>query len=423
MADQSRSSLTSFVTGDLTPATLYMALVNLSVKEQRRFGTREIVEFSREKITDRPEATPFEIQTVAEMCMSYSAILKDPQHDKDTIIAVEEAEKLFRRLGDQAGIDRAVNERLRLRARLDQAGAADLSSLGGFAAPPVSRINDLAAEINGMLARGEFERAMEPVAEFTELARESGDKRAIITSLDFQSRIVTASGDHARAAELAAEEKALLEETGDPELAAKTDLNNALGFFSAGQFDKARETLDKVLRSSREHGYASVEGAALWVQAAIAAEVDKDLEAAQDLARASVEAFQRVMDGPGMAKSMAFRAQVLTQLGRVAEALPLIERAFKLATNLQMTAEIESFIGPIMGYVAGEAQRLGIRPGSPAAPSISGPGGQPAAAPSLEQARNEWALAQYEYMKALAAWKALPFLKRRKTPKPQPPKL
>ena len=135
MADQSRSSLTSFVTGDLTHATLYMALVNLSVKEQRRFGTREIVEFSREKITDRPEATPFEILTVAEMCMSYPAILKDPQHDKDTIIAVEEAEKLFRRLGDQAGIDRAVNERLRLRARLDQAGLSDLSSLGGFAAP------------------------------------------------------------------------------------------------------------------------------------------------------------------------------------------------------------------------------------------------------------------------------------------------
>jgi len=423
MTDQSRSSLTSFVTGDLTPATLYLALVNLSVKEQRRFGAREIVEFSREKITDRPESTPFEIRTVAEMCMSYPAILKDPQHDKDTIVAVEEAEKLFRRLGDQAGIDRAVNERLRLRARLDQAGASDLSSLGGFAAPPVSRIDALSVEINAMLARGEFERAMEPVAEFTELARESGDKRAIITSLDFQSRIVSASGDHARAAELAAEEKALLEETGDPELVAKTDLNNALSFFSAGQFDKARETLDKALRSSREHGYASVEGAALWVQAAIAAEVDKNLEAAQDLARASVEAFQRVMDGPGMAKSMAFRAQVLTQLGRVAEALPMIERAFKLATSLQMTAEVESFIGPIMGYVAGEAQRLGIRIGSAAGSTSSGPGGPSAGVPSPEQARNEWALAQYEYMKALAQWKALPLLKRMKTPKPQPPKL
>ena len=423
MADQSRSSLTSFVTGDLTHATLYMALVNLSVKEQRRFGTREIVEFSREKITDRPEATPFEILTVAEMCMSYPAILKDPQHDKDTIIAVEEAEKLFRRLGDQAGIDRAVNERLRLRARLDQAGLSDLSSLGGFAAPPISRMDTLAAEIYGMLARAEFERAMEPVAEYTELARESGDKKAIIASLDFQSKIVSASGDHARAAEIAAEQKALVEETGDPELAAKTDLNNGLSFLASGQFDKARETLDRALRSARERGYASVEGSALWALAAIACEVDKNLDGAQDLARASVEAFQRVMDGLGMAKSMAFQAQILAQLGRVAEALPLIERALKLATNLQMTNEIESFIGPIMGYVAGEAQRLGIRPGSPAAPASSGPGGQPAAAPSLEQAQNAWAFEQYAYMKAIAEWKSLPFLKRRKTPKPQPPKL
>ena len=117
MADEPPELSHSFVTGDLTPATLYLALVNLSVKEQRRFGA-EIVEFSREKITDRPEATPFEIRTVAEMCMNYPAILKDSRHDRDTIIAVEEAEKLYRRLGDQAGIDRAVDERLRLRARL-----------------------------------------------------------------------------------------------------------------------------------------------------------------------------------------------------------------------------------------------------------------------------------------------------------------
>ena len=264
---------------------------------------------------------------------------------------------------------------------------------------------------------------MEPVAEYTELARESGDKKAIIASLDFQSKIVSASGDHARAAEIAAEQKALVEETGDPELAAKTDLNNGLSFLASGQFDKARETLDKALRSARERGYASVEGSALWALAAIACEVDKNLDGAQDLARASVEAFQRVMDGLGMAKSMAFQAQILAQLGRVAEALPLIERALKLATNLQMTNEIESFIGPIMGYVAGEAQRLGIRPGSPAAPASSGPGGQPAAAPSLEQAQNAWAFEQYAYMKAIAEWKSLPFLKRRKTPKPQPPKL
>ena len=67
-----------------------------------------------------------------------------------------------------------------------------------------------------------------------------------------------------------------------------------------------------------------------------------------------------------MAKSTAFQAQILTQLGRVAEALPLIERAHKLASDLQMKSEIESFIGPIMAYVGGEAQRLGIRPGAPA---------------------------------------------------------
>jgi len=425
MADEPRSSLTSFVTGDLTPATLYLALVNLSVKEQRRFGAAEIVEFSREKITDRPEATPFEIRTVAEMCMNYPAILKDSRHDRDTIIAVEEAEKLYRRLGDQAGIDRAVDERLRLRARLDQAGSQDLSSLlADLSAPQVSRIDALSHEIYGMLARGEFERAMEPVAEYTELARESGDKKAIIASLDFQSKIVSASGDAARAAELLAEQKVLIEEMGDPELTAKTDLNNGLNLLASGQFDRAREALDKVLRSARERGYASVEGSALWALAAIACEVDKNLNAAQDLSRASVEAFQRVMDGLGMAKSMAFQAQILTQLGRVAEALPLIERAHKLASDLQMKSEIESFIGPIMAYVGGEAQRLGIRPGAPAVLSSPGPGGQAAAGtPSLEQVRNEWAFAQFDYMKAIAEWKSLPFLKRRKTPKPQPPTL
>ena len=362
MADQSRSSLTSFVTGDLTPATLYLALVNLSVKEQRRFGAAEIVEFSREKITDRPEATPFEIRTVAEMCMNYPAILKDSRHDRDTIIAVEEAEKLYRRLGDQAGIERSVDEKIRIRARLDQAGSQDLSSLlADLSSPPVSRIDTLSKEIHDMLARQEFERAMEPVAEYTELARESGDKRAMIMSLDFQAKIVAASGDAARAAEIVAEQKALLEETGDAELEAKAMLNNGLAMLQTGQFDQARATLDKALRSSREHGYASVEGAALWALAAIACEVDKNLTAAHDLSRASVEAFQRVTDGPGMAKSMAFQAQVLTQLGRVAEAWPLIERAHKLALGLQMQSEIEAFIGPIMAY----RRRRGPAPGDP----------------------------------------------------------
>ncbi|MGZ5499168.1 MAG: tetratricopeptide repeat protein, partial [Candidatus Aminicenantales bacterium] len=396
-----------------------------SVKEQRRFGAGEIVEFSREKITDRPEATPFEVRTVAEMCMNYPATLKDSRHDRDTIIAVEEAERLYRRLGDQAGIERSVDEKIRIRARLDQAGSQDLSSLlADLSAPPVSRIDTLSKEIHDMLARGEFERAMEPVAEYTELARESGDKRAMIMSLDFQSKIVAASGDAARAAEIAAEQKALLEETGDAELEAKAMLNNGLAMLQTGQFDQAREILQNVARTSRERDYASVEGAALWGLGGIACQLGLDLPAALDFFRDSVAAFQRVMDGPGMVKSMAFQAQVLAQMGRAAEALPLIARAHKLALNLQMNQEIEALIGPVRAYVESEAVRAGIMPAQPAVPSSPGPGGQAAAgSPSLEQVRNEWAFAQFDYMKAIAEWKSLPFLKRRKTPKPQPPTL
>lgn len=418
MTDQSRSSLTSFVTGDLTPPTLYLALVNLSVKEQRRFGSREIVEFSREKITDRPEATPFEIRTVAELCMSFPANLKDSQHDRDNIVAVEAAEKLFRRLGDQSGIDKSVAEKTRLAARLEQAGITDLGSPGG---PKPSRMDELASEINDLLSCGEFERAMEPVAEYADLAQASGDKQAVLASLDFQSKIVSATGDAARAAELAAEQKGLLKEMGNPELEAKAMLNSGLAMLQTGQFDQAREILLSVARMSREKGYASVEGSALWGLGGIACQVGPDMPAALDFFRDSVAAFQRVMNGQGMAKSMAFQAQALAQLGRVPEALTIIGRAHQLAQTLQMTQEIETLVGPVRAYVESEARRVGIVPGQPQAPSPSG--GPAAETRSLEQARNAWALAQYEYMKAIAEWKALPFLKRRKTPKPQPPQL
>jgi tetratricopeptide (TPR) repeat protein len=421
MADQSRSSLTSFVTGDLTPATLSLAMINLSVKEQRRFGAGEIVEFSRERITDRPECTPFEIRTVAEMCMLYPEILTDSQHDGDTIQAVEEAERLFRRLGDQAGIDRSVAEKTRLRTRMEQAGTTDLSWLTGLAAPQPNRIEELSREIDGLLGRGEFERAMEPVAEYSELARTSGDKKAILAGLNFQSQIVSATGDGSRTSELMAEQQALLKEIEDPELTAKANLNNGLGMLQTGQFDQAREILQGVVRESRERGYAAVEGSALWGLGGIACQVGPDLPAALDCFRDSVAAFQRVMDGRGMAKSLAFQAQVLAQLGRVAEAQTLIGRAHQLASTLQMTQEIEALIDPVRAYVESEAGRAGISSGQPEMAGV--PGGRAAGTPSLEQAKNAWALAQYEYMKALAEWKALPFLKRRKTPKPQPPQL
>lgn len=418
MADQSRSPLTSFVTGDLTPPTLYLALVKLSVKEQRKFGVREVVEFARERIADRPECTPFELRTVAEMFMLYPATIKDSQQDRDTIFAVQEAEKLFRRLGDQAGIGRSVAEKTRLAARLEQAGITDFVSPGG---PKPSRMDELSVEIDGLLSRGEFERAMEPVAEYAELAQASGDKKAILASLDFQSKIVSATGDAARAAELMVEQKALLKEMENPELEAKAMLNNGLGLLQTGQFDEAREILLGVARTSREKGYASVEGSALWGLGGIACQVGPDLPAALDFFRDSVAAFQRVLDGPGMAKSMAFQAQVLAQLGRVPEALTIIGRAHQLALTLQMTQEIETLIGPVRAYVESEARRLGIVPGQTQAPS---PAGGPAAGmPSVEQVRNVFAAAQYEYLKAVAEWKALPLLKRLKTPKPQPPQL
>jgi tetratricopeptide (TPR) repeat protein len=418
MADQSRSPLTSFVTGDLTPPTLYIALVNLSVKEQRRSGVREIVEFARERIADRPECTPFELRTVAEMFMLFPATLKDSRHDRDAIFAVQEAEKLFRRLGDQAGIDRSVAEKTRLAARLEQAGITDLDSPGG---PKPSRMEELASEINDLLSCGEFERAMEPVAEYAELAQASGDKKAILASLDFQSQIVSATGDASRAAELMTEQKALLKEMENPELEAKAMLNSGLAMLQTGQFDQAREILLDVARTSRENGYAAVEGSALWGLGGIACQVGPDMPAALDFFRDSVAAFQRVMNGQGMAKSMAFQAQVLAQLGRVPEALTIIGRAHQLAQTLQMTQEIEMLIGPVGAYVESEARRVGIVSGQPQAPSPAG--GHAAGMPSLEQVRNEWALAQYQYMKAIAEWKALPFLKRRKTPKPQPPQM
>jgi tetratricopeptide (TPR) repeat protein len=422
MTDQSRSSLTSFVSGDLTPATLYLAMVNQAVKEQKRFGVAEIIQASREKITDRPGATPFEIQTVAEMCMSFPANLKDSRFDRETIVAAEEAERLFRRLGDQSGIDRSVAEKDRLRARIDQSGVPDLSALGGPAAPGSGRMNELSIEIEGLLARQEFERAMEPVAEHSDLARESGDKRAILASLDYQAKVLGATGDPGRAAELMAEQKTLLAEIQDPEMTVKAELNNGLNLLQAGQFDQARAILESVAKISRERGYASVEGSALWGLGGIACSVGTDLASALGFFEDSVAAFKKVMDGRGMAKSMAFQAQVLTQLGRTAEALTIIGRAHQLASTLQMTQEIEALIAPVKAYVEAEAQRAGIVAGRPAAsPGAGGPtaGGTP----TLEQARNAWAAAQYEYMKALAEWKSLPLLKRLKTPKPQPPQL
>ncbi len=419
MTDLSRSSLTAFVIGELTPATLYLALVNLSVKEQRRFGTREIIAFSRERVTDRPEATPFEVRTAAEMCLTFPANLKDARFDEENLVAVEEAERLFRRLGDQSGIERSVAEKTRLRTRLEQARSADLLGPGVAAAPGAASMSELADEIDGLLARQEFERAMEPVAEYSELARESGDKRAVVASLDYQAKVLGATGDAARAAELMTEQKALLSEIQDPEVQVKADLNNGLNMLQMGQFEQARALLEAVAKTSRERGLASVEGSALWGLGGIACSVGADVAPALGYFEDSVAAFKKVLDGRGMAKSMAFQAQILAQLGRTPEALTIIGRAHQLATTLQMTQEIESLIGPVKAYVESEAARAGLLTGQSAAPAG---GAAPAAGPpSHEQARIARAAAQYEYLKAMAEWKSLPLLKRLKTPKPQPP--
>jgi tetratricopeptide (TPR) repeat protein len=239
-------------------------------------------------------------------------------------------------------------------------------------------------------AQGDLGGAMTLLLEVERLCRDTGNKDKLLASLGNQGVILRSQGDLDRAMARHKEEEGLCRELGNKDGLGVSLGNQALILHDRKDLAGAATLLKEQEQLCRESGNKQGLSVSLGLQALMRRD-QGDYDGAMALYKEEERLCRELGNIPGLAFSLGNQAVILTQLqGGAAQALALADEAAKLAADRGLTA-LSQQMTPVLDFVRGQCQ---------------------------EAARNDWALRYYKYTQDLAAWQALPLLKRLRTKKP-----
>jgi nephrocystin-3 len=289
-------------------------------------------------------------------CLGNQAVILYARGDLDGAMALhKEEERICRELGNRAGLQACLgNQAVILYARgdLDKAMALhreeericrELGNKDG-----VQRT--LGNQANILYTRGDLDGAMALHKEKERICRELGNKAGLSNSLVGQALILQARGDLDGAMALLKEQERICRELGNKDSLSSSLGNQANILYARGDLDGAMALYREVERICRELGNKAGLQACLGNQALIL-KARGDLDGAMAAYKEQERLCRELGKVEGVARALARQAVVIAfGKGHPAEALPLAEEAYRIATRHGLTP-LAKQIEPILEKV------------------------------------------------------------------------
>jgi tetratricopeptide (TPR) repeat protein len=339
-----------------------------------------------------------ELGNKAGLSISYgnqALILKDLGDLDGAMALYKEQERLCRERGNKDGLSKSLSgQALILKARGDLDGAMALHKEEERLCRQLGNKSGLQAcfgnQANILYSRGDLDGAMALYKEQERLCRELGDKAVMATCFGNQANILYARGDHDGAMALYKEQERLCRELGNKDGLSISLGNQALIMRARGDLDGAMALYKEQERLCRELGNKAGLSISLGNQAnilyargdldgamalhkeeerlchelgnkvglqrtygnqAVIVRARGDLEGAMALHKEEERLCRELGNPEGLARSFANQALLLAEgMGSPLEALPLVEQAYRLATDHGLTA-LARQIKPILDMV------------------------------------------------------------------------
>jgi len=344
-------------------------------------------------------------------CLGNQALILRDRGDLDGAMALlQQQERLCRELGSQDGLQGCLgNQALILHARGDLDGAMALHQQQERLCRELGSKDGLQGCLGNQAlilhARGDLDGAMALHQQEERLCRELGSQDGLRACLGNQALILHARGDLDGAMALLQEVERLCREMGRKDGLATCLGNQALILHARGDLDGAWALYQQEARLCRELGSQDGLRACLGNQALIL-HARGDLDGAMALHQQEERLCRELGSKDGLATCLINQASLLgLNLKRAREALPLAEEAYALAVQHGYAALAQQ-IAPILAII-----RRAVQSSPPPPVSMSDPKAGAQRATQLN----------IQYQQALAAWQALPWWKRLRVKKPQPP--
>ena len=341
--------------------------------------------------------------------------------DLDGAMALlREKERICRQLGSLAGLQESLgNQALILQDRGDPDGAVALHKEEERICRQLGNPAGLQASIGNqaliLYVKGDLDGAMTLLREKERICRQLGNLAGLQESIGNQALILRASGDLEGAVALMKEQERICRQLGDPVGFHQSLGNQALILQDKGDLDGAIALLQDVERICRQLGDFAGLQASLGNQALILQDKG-DLDGAMVLLKEKERICRQLGDPAGLATSLANRAWILSETpATLAEARNLVAEAHRLA-GAHGRIVLAGQIASVQSEINARLERMTESGPKTTVRSIDVPAPHPGADPDRAAEMN------LEYQRELARWKALPWWKRVRTPRPKPPR-
>jgi len=333
--------------------------------------------------------------------------------DLDQAIAVyKEQELICRRFGYNRSLAHClVNQATVYRARGDVDEARRVESeqedVGAVLGDKTVIASALSRRAGELYDRGQLDEAIELYERAEVMIREAGDQRGLAANLGSRANVLQALGEFGDALRLYKDSEQIYRDTTDSE-GLQTNLGNQAVLLSA--MDRPIESMSLCKEQEnicRALGNKNSLQQSLGNQAVLL-RASQQFDEAQQLLEEQERICRELGSQQGLAYSLINQALLLADnRGRAREALPLAETAYDVARNANLIL-VANQIRPYVDHVRGkivETQHAPVYTSSPH------PGADADRAARLN----------LKYQRELAQWKALPWFKRMRTSKPEPP--
>ena len=390
-----------------------------------------------------------------------SLLLRQLGRWDEAMASVDEAEKICRELGYKLGLAYALSSRARILSDRGEYMSAlqalsEQEEIGHAIRDQWLVANALGGMGQVAASHGEFDTARELLKRQEAISRELGDSKGIAGALEKQAGLLASQGDGEGAMRAYREQEAVYRDSGDDKGAADAIANQAILLMEEERLDEATERLRAEEELCRKSGYDLGLSNCIGNKAVVSSKQGDlhealrfleeqesvcrrmkymsglsrclqnkantlgklaDLEGALSAQQEAEQVRREMRDYEGVAQSLMVQISFLTQMRRLHEAIPLVEDAHRLAVEHSLDDIAERTERMMAALPLVQAPR--------SAPSGKGSLQMPDAAhmTAYRGADPERAAElNRQYQEELAEWKALPWLRRMRTKRPDPPK-
>jgi tetratricopeptide (TPR) repeat protein len=397
----------------LDPAQLHQSLVLAAVGEGRSADVDGVVAMLRARVAAQPGFGAAERREVARILLVVGNHLGNGGAHDQAIAALDEAESILREIQDQSLLATCHHVRgLVLAAAGKRGGAGDsyaeAAAIHRRSGDHAALASALAGQVARLFDQGRAADALPLLDEQGAACRLAGDRRGLATHHNLRARALLALADGAGALREQLEEERLWSELGAEAELSQARSNRGFLLLTHGRLDEAEALLEERRRFCQSGEDSAGLANAFGGLALIAQSRGglTQLTRALALHKEAENLTREASDADGLAKALALQAQILTQLERAAEAVPLAEEALEVAQGAGLAGMVAQVIRPILVQArVGAGERTD----------------QQDYETLLGQLRQHVAAEAERQRQALDAWKKLPFWKRWSTPRPPSP--